>query len=217
MRNDLPFAHLGILILLLLISLNLLILDIKNFYPGIFSASELNLISRPQTQPPAPSGFQPLSSSCPAGCLNLISAATASSRFGSAQSPAPPDKNITLLPKEYIIPLGSGSTSKSDWENLISTETVINPAVYGSILEAYLIISLKNPTKNGQVEARLYNVTDNNVVYGSHVVMNGQTEQTITTQKFALPSASKLYRMQLKSTLGYDASLENSRLKILAN
>jgi len=213
MKQDLPFAHLGILILLFLISVNLLILDFKIFYPLSFLASEIDSKSPPAAVTPQNVPYYSLS--CPAGCLDIINQATADSRFGTPVSPAPLVQNVAPAQKEYIIPLGNGQTTKSDWENLISTETVINPQDYGNIKEAYLIASLKNPTRNGQVEARLYNVTDNYPIFGSHVVMNGPSEQTITSQGFALPTASKLYRIQLKSSLSFSVSLENCRLKII--
>lgn len=209
MKEDLPFAHLGILVLLLLISINLVILDFKLFYQGNFLSQNSQTESFPVIVPSP-------STQCPAACLDLISQSTASSNIGS---PFPSDTALPSIPsplKEYFIPLGTGTTSKNDWENLVSTETVINPAVYGSIQETYLIVSLKNTTRNGQVEARLYNATDNYPIYGSHVIMTDKSEQTITSQKFALPLTSKLFRIQLKSSLSFSVSLENARLKILA-
>jgi len=222
MKRDLPFAHLGILVLLLLIAINLLILDIKIFYPGNFLFSEFTTetqISKgdcPDSDRDCPRLNQN-PPECPLVCMDLINQATSSMKIMQGTVPELGTvPNQTKSEKEYFIPLGTGQTSKNDWDNLISTETVINPQVYGSFKEAYFIVSLKNPTQNGSVEARLYNVTDNNVVYGSHLVMNGLLEQTINSAKFALPTASKLYRVQLKSTLGYAVSLENARLKLIA-
>ena len=217
MKQDLPFAHFAILILLLLIAVNLLILDIKIFYPQNILLSETKTMPFPavsnEAQPPV---YKIDNSQCPVACLNLIGQATSGSNIGSPDQTAPIVSKQAAVAKEYFIPLGQGETSKNNWDDIIGTETVINPAVYGQIKETYFIASLKNPTKNGQVEVRLYNVTDNNVVYGSHVVMTNLTEQTITSEKFALPNSSKLLRAQLKSTLGYPVTLENARLKILA-
>lgn len=224
MKEDLPFAHLGILVLLLLISINLVILDFKLFYlpvrqagPPAGLSGRGNFLSQNTKSDSLPSIIPPtLSNQCPSACLDLISQSTTSSNIGS---PFPSDTALPSIPsplKEYFIPLGTGTTSKNDWENLVSTETVINPAVYGNIQETYLIVSLKNTTQNGQVEARLYNATDNYPIYGSHVIMTDKSEQTITSQKFALPANSKLFRIQLKSSLSFSVSLENARLKILA-
>lgn len=217
MRQDLPFAHLLILILLFFIAVNLFILDLKIFYPGSFFQSDYKAenLKVPES---LPVNYDSAQASCPTSCIDLIHTSTSSSNIGNSnlttveQSTSQPIKSA----KEYFIPLGSGETSKNDWDNLVSTETVINPAVYGQLKEAYFIVSLKNPTQNGATEIRLYNVTDNNVVFGSHLVMNGPLEQTFSSAAFALPTSSKLYRIQLKSTLSYPVSLSNARLKLLA-
>lgn len=227
MRQDLPFAHLLILILLFFIAVNLFILDLKIFYPSSFFQSEYkteNLKSRLSGTPQEagvpeslPVNFNSPQSSCPASCIDLINTSTSSSNFGNIKRPVSELGTVTAnTAKEYFIPLGSGETSKNDWDNLVSTETVINPSVYGQLKEAYFIVSLKNPTQNGAAEVRLQNVTDNNVVYGSHLVMNGPLEQTLSSGAFALPTASKLYRIQIKSTLSYPVTLSNARLKLLA-
>lgn len=233
MKEDLPFAHFSILVLLLFIAVNLLLLDVKVFYGK-------NPLQKflPQENPPV-STFEQKSdntqpsnlanSQCPLGCLDLINLATlagnltSEEKIGAPQNltPSPPNTSTqtssnSSVAKEYFIPLGSGQTSKSSWEDIVATETIINPATYGTFKEAYFTVSLQNPTQNGQVEAQLYNVTDNYPVYGSHLVMNGPKEQTLTSSKFSLPKEAKLYRVQLKSTLGYDAVLENARLKLLA-
>ena len=111
--------------------------------------------------------------------------------------------------------MGSGSTDKSDWQNITSTETLIDPANYGTIASAQLIVGLRNPTNNGAVETRLYNVTDGYVVWGSQVSLKDKTEQSITAGPFEFPKGPKLYRMQLRSTLQFLAYLDNARLKFI--
>jgi hypothetical protein len=112
--------------------------------------------------------------------------------------------------------LGSGSTDKTDWDNLTATETIIDPGNYGTIKEAYFIVSLKNPTQNGQTDVQLYNVTDKHPVWGSHVVMNGPQSQTINSNSIQLDKGAKLYRVQLKSSLGYSVSVENAKIRIVS-
>ncbi|OGG06295.1 hypothetical protein A3D05_01295 [Candidatus Gottesmanbacteria bacterium RIFCSPHIGHO2_02_FULL_40_24] len=225
MKNDLPFAHLGILILLLLIAVNLLIIDLKLFYPGssvlfsdIKSDSKSNSIEDLIRN--SISGVP--SDSCPVSCLDLITQTASAAAIGSpdltsgqtAQS-APIAQTVQPKAKEYFIPLGQGQTSKNSWDDIIATETLIDPASYGTIKEAYFIVSMKNTTENGSAEAQLYNVTDGYPVYGSHIVMNSK-EQTLSSSSFALPQQAKLFRVRLKSTLSFPVSLDNARLKIIA-
>ena len=214
MEKDRTFVHLGILVLLLLISVNLIILDYKIFYPGNFLAQN-TLVEAPIIVTPGITDPSPLTAQCPLPCLDIIRESTTGSKIGSSTPVSTAIANTSLPLKEYFIPLGNGTTSKNDWDNIVTTETVIDPRLYGKIEEAFLLVTLKNPTQNGQVETRLYNVTDNYPIFGSHIVMSGKTEQTISSQKFALPGTSKLYRLQLKSTLSFPASLDNARLKLL--
>lgn len=207
-------THIVIIFLLTLITLNLFILDLKIFAPG--NAIQLSDITSIAT--PIPSitiNYQPLTNnlSCPATCLSAIQQATAAASQSSLQGD--PSQRASGQSREFYIPLGTGSTSKSDWDDLTATEIVIDPGNYGQIKEAYFIASLSNPTQNGQIEAQLYNVTDKHIAWGSHIIMNGPSAQTITSGKITLDIGNKLYRVELKSTLGFQASLENAKIRII--
>lgn len=217
-------SHLIIIFLLTLITLNLFILDLKVFSPA--SSIKLSDISTAITiQPtlyPSPTftpGETSANPSCPNSCLSLIQQATKSSSLtiGSPPQEIMPTSQTVRLPvsREFYIPLGNGSTTKSDWEDQTATETIIDPVNYGSIKEAYFIASLRNPTQNGQVEAQLFNVTDKHPAWGSHVIMNGPASQTITSGKITLDNGNKLYRVQLKSTLSCQVFLDNAKIRII--
>lgn len=206
------------------IVVNLFILDLK-----IFSGNAIAPLSSSVNNPTSTQSFKNLpvqtgvlpttnSLSCPSSCIELISDATKSGdRTGSfetaAYSQQPSAKPVS---REYFIPLGTGSTTKSDWEDIIGTETIINSQTYKTIKEVLLTYALRNPTQNGKVGVRLYNVTDKYVVYGSEAEMNGPASQTINTGSFAFPDGNKLYRIQMRSTLSYPAYLDNARLKIIS-
>ncbi len=193
-------THLVILGLLLMIVLNLFILDLKVFSPASVRLSDITTTIEPTAAniKTTPTNFLPTTTPSPT---------------------LPPIKTYTTAaqtPRETYIPLGTGSTSKSSWEDITATETVVDPANYGTIKEAYFIASLRNPTQNGSVEAQLYNVTDKHPVWGSHVILNGPKEQTITSSKITLDAGNKLYRVQLKSTLSYQAFLDNAKIRIIS-
>lgn len=217
-------THIVIISLLTLITLNLFILDLKIFSPSNnIKISDITSIATPIPSPtinPSTSlgtGNQQLTINnyqCPLSCLTLIQQATESSRTGSSFQPTTYNSQPTTI-REFYIPLGSGSTTKSDWDDITATETLIDPANYGRIKEAYFIASLRNPTQNGMVEAQLYNVTDKHIVWDSHVQMNGPVSQTITSNKITLDGGAKLYRVQLRSTLQFAALLENAKVRIV--
>ena len=211
--NDSRLPHFLIPSLIILIVVNLFIIDLR-FFSALspLTLSDTSTISTP-TKTAANEVY-----SCPSSCLSIIKEATQNipraGIAGTDQYKEIPLKTATN-PKEYYIPLGSGTTSKSDWDNITATETIINPTNYGTIKEAYFVVSFRNPTQNGQTEARLLNVTDNYPVWGSHMVMNGPLAQTINSDKIALPSGNKLYRVQLKSTMSYPVNLENAKIRII--
>lgn len=214
MGNNSSSTNLAIIFLLLLVAANLLILDLKLFgyQPPAVRISEIATVATP-TPNSTPDNL------CPQSCISLISEATSSS-VGSPPS-LYQETTISKTPpasqrKEYYIPLGTGNTTKADWDDIIASETIIDPTNYGNIKEAYFTASLRNPTQNGQVEAQLYNVTDKNPVWGSHVVMKDLKEQTIGSGEITLAKSAKLYRVQLKSTLSYQVFLDNAKIRILA-
>lgn len=212
-------SHIVIIFLLTLITLNLFLLDLKVFAPeNNIKISDITSVATPNPTPSTnPNAVLSQNLICPNSCISLIQqSASNASRTGATDQLPTTNYQPQTSTREYYIPLGTGSTAKSDWNDMTSTDTLIDPANYGTIKEAYFIASLGNPTQNGQVEAQLYNVTDKHLVWGSHVVMNGPASQTITSDKITLDKGAKLYRVQLKSTLQYAASLDNAKIRIIS-
>lgn len=211
-------SHPLILTLLALIALNLFLIDLKLFSPE----SSVKLSDMAITAPiiPPVANINSDTAICPASCTSLLYSelnakiATLSGMGSDIQG----TKSLILnkITRENFVPLGSGSTDKTDWDNLTASETIIDPGNYGNIREVYFIVSLKNPTQNGQVDAQLYNVTDKHPVWGSHVVMNGPLSQTINSSNISFDTGAKLYRVQLKSSLGYSVSVENAKIRIIS-
>lgn len=216
------YTHLVIIFLMLLVILNLFILDLYVFSnKPLVKISDINTTLFATVIPTNPPSDNPMNRVCPNSCLTLINDATKSSSALGGNENNQSQQIVQSLqiktPREYYIPLGSGSTTKNNFDNLTATETTIDPNNYGTIKEAYFIASLRNPTQNGQVETQIYNVTDNHPVWGSQVIMKGPVSQTITSDKITLAQGLKLYRVQLKSTLSFDAYLDNAKIRIIAD
>jgi hypothetical protein len=123
-------------------------------------------------------------------------------------------KKSTNQVKEFYIPLGNGTSSSSEWSDLIGVESYLAPSNYGKIKSMYFETSLKIPTGNGQIYARLKNVTDNIGLYESEVFRDGGAVGFVSSGSIPIPQTTKLYRVQIKSTLGSEALIENARIKI---
>lgn len=111
------------------------------------------------------------------------------------------------------IPLGAGgSWFNVEWQSLSEYEVSLNPDNYpgytGMSLEANF--RLVDPTGTGSV--RLYNVTDGSAVSGQ-LDTTSATFALQTTASFKLPSGTKTYRLQTKSSQR-DLSIQSARIRV---
>lgn len=125
---------------------------------------------------------------------------------GSAQS---------SYPKELYIPLGKGSVSNMNWVELGGVEAVIDMDRYPDVESVIFEASMRIPTANGKAYAKLYNVTEKHDAWFSEVWAEGSEGYRAESGKVILSPGRKLYRVKMKSTMGYEAILDLARLKIL--
>ena len=207
------YTHIVITLLLFVIAGNLLILDLK-----VFSQKTNSPLNNAISISPTSSPLSPIADnlSCPQSCLTLISQ--------TAKTPtSAPSINTTIITtsstepteRELYIPLGSGATAKSDWDDLTTTDTLIDTSKYGTIKEAYFNVILKNPSKTGDAQARLYNVTDKHPVWNSEVRMDSLSEKQLASPKISLDTGSKLYRVQATSGLSAQITIDNAKLRLI--
>lgn len=205
-------------ILAILVLANIIFLDIKVFKEGGREIAEI-LVSRPspildQTSSPSASVKEEEEVvSCPLSCLEKIDEATKSLALSTPKTVVQRAPQSSV--KEFYIPLGSGSISSTTWEEIQNAEAYFDPWDYGKIQSITFEASMRIPTANGRVYARLYNVNDKNGLIETEVWVEGSTGVRTQSSSFNLPSGKKLYRVQLKSTMGYEAVLDLARLKIV--
>ncbi|MCJ7792457.1 MAG: hypothetical protein MUP45_00545 [Candidatus Marinimicrobia bacterium] len=149
---------------------------------------------------------------CPEACWQAL-ATTAGQINQASSSSAPP--LISLTVKEVYIPLGTGSTKSQDWEAINGAEAVIDLANYPQIKSIIFEASIRIPTANGRVYAKLYNVTEQHDVWYSEVSSEGPVSQREESKEISLGSGRKLYRVMMKSTMSYEAILDSARIKII--
>ena len=196
-------------LLLFLIAINLIILDFKVFSPPP-KISDIAIFISPT---PATSDLSK---------KNYPQGSNSASIFPSPSSPpvSPNNSNSSNFltsntPAEYYIPLGGGTTSQNTYQDLTTTDTLIDTSGYGNITSAYFVAGLSNPTQNGFVQAQLYNVTDKHPVWNSTITLNNSASGTITSNPITLDSGPKLYRIQLLSSLQYPGTIENAKIRIV--
>ena len=117
--------------------------------------------------------------------------------------------------REFFIPLGSGSSTSNNWEDIPGASAYVDSSLYQTIEKVTFEASLYTPTGNQTANARLYNVTDSHPVWNSEVTIDGGTPQLKISGGIVLDSGSKLYQVQLKTQLGARTNLENARIHII--
>lgn len=113
--------------------------------------------------------------------------------------------------KEYFLPLGTGTTRQTTWADIASAVVTFNKADYPGLGKINWQATLTvNPPLNGIVAARLYNVTDGYVIEGSTMAtgQGGLREGVLqSSDNLNLPDGQKTYRVQMYSSVGYDATI----------
>lgn len=180
---------------LLLLTVNVVLLDLLVFF-------------RPNRQPETISVVAPTPLiECPGSCQTMIADKLETQKVPQVSIPP-------ASAKEYYVPLGSGTTRQTDYQELPSVEAYVDPLNYPSIKQAYFQVHLRNTTGNGTVFAKLYNVTEKHDVWLSEVsFVGGGTDLRET--KVTLDKGNKLYRVMIKATLPYDVYVDNARIRIV--
>ena len=116
---------------------------------------------------------------------------------------------------EYIWPLGKGgSTSALDWTSISTLTVTFNPSDYTGAKSFQLEAEIQQYQGNGTANARLYNSQNGTAVNGSDLSTSAENYTWISSDNFSLPGGEYPYILQLKSTTGYAASLNNFRIKV---
>lgn len=187
----------------LLLTVNVAMLDLMVFSGRSTRPSEMAATTVRVTVTPTPDG------TCSPSCEEKIDELSQKVDALTIGSPG-----VSSPAREYYITLGSGTTKSNSWQELAGVEAVVDTANYPAIKSVTFEVYLKIPTANGKVYAKLYNVTDKHDVWFSEVSSEGPT-LTKKEAAITLEQGVKTYRVMGLSTLKYDASIENARLRIV--
>lgn len=134
-------------------------------------------------------------------------------------------KTVTITPapvvaKDQVVylpiagPLSSTSTS---WYDLGGTEFYLDYGRdYGEEAYANWDASLSVANGNGTTYARLYDVTNKIAVNGSEVSVSSSSDLSqVSSGKLYFWQGRNLYRVQIKSLNGYEATFGGGRIKIV--
>lgn len=117
------------------------------------------------------------------------------------------------MPKKFYIPLASAELKSLNTWGDTGAEIYIDTADYPGGTFTWEA-SLRIPTGNGRMCARLLNVNDNVQIWGSEICSGGHEFQLVTSSPLTLWQGKKLYRVQFKTTMDYEAVMEGARIII---
>ncbi len=112
------------------------------------------------------------------------------------------------------IPLGaaSGPWGSQDWNTINDYEALINSDSYSGYSNMQLEVIFRLTEAAGTGSVRLFNATDNSSY--SQVDTTSTSFGLKTSGNFNLPSGTKTYKLQVKSTQGKDLFIQSVRIKI---
>lgn len=118
---------------------------------------------------------------------------------------------VTYLP----IGVSGASTSLTDFETVTAGQEIyLDPADFPGYKNMRLQAYIKVLSGNGKTLARLYNPTDGLAILDSEISTTNENFTLVESGTFRLPSGKKLYKIQLKSLTGYEASVQLARIKV---
>ena len=157
---------------------------------------------------------------CPASCLSQIREATASykpsSKTPTITSAPLPVNVVAPRVKEFFIAFGSGSNSSNDWQDVPGLQAYIDSNNYPHIKSVTFEASVHVPTGNETANVRLFNATDKHPVWSSEVLFNGGgSPQLLISKPITFDEGNKLYKVQMKTQLQFQAILDQARIHII--
>lgn len=136
-------------------------------------------------------------------------------RVSSLENATPVTTTTTTSKSTVYIPLGSGGGpwANTDWYSMLEYEVSLDPANYPGYTGMILEVTLRLVEAAGTGSVRLYNTTDGTAISGQ-LDTTSSTFSLKTSSSFKLPSGSKTYRLQVKSTANKDLYIQSARIKV---
>jgi len=128
-----------------------------------------------------------------------------------AVATAKPEKRIT-----YLNLNGASTIQSTDWTDIKSTDAWINlEGEYGAAAYVDWEAAIKTSSSGSKVFVRLYDATHNIAVNGSELESNSTVSVRVASGRLYFWRGQNIYRVQIKSLNGLDATFDGGRIKIV--
>lgn len=145
--------------------------------------------------------------------LNSIEASITDLKVQISSLGQTPTSATSSKPTMYI-PLGAGgSWGDKDWYSTAEYEISLDPGNYPGYKGMVLEVTFRLVEAAGTGSVRLFNTSDNTSV-SSQVDTTSTSFSLKTSPAFTLPSGSKTYKLQVKSSQGATLFIQSARIKV---
>jgi len=212
-------------ILTILFVANMVVLDINWLKLKRSENLSSGGITKPSTSDitPVPLAI-PISENCTADCNDFIdqkisqAIATISGKETVKETKVVEKTTTTSTsqPQVIYIPLGGGgSTTNKEWTDVGNAEVYFNIGDYSNVDRIYFEGFINVKHGNGKAFARLYDVTHGIGVQGSDIYTDSESFSLVESGSLSFWQGKNLYRIQIKSLNGYEASIDSGRIKVI--
>ncbi len=181
----------------------------------LYIDSILPFIQKPVTLPVVTSANPDI---CPQSCLTQIDKVTSAVRLSLPPAPTATPA-IASIPaagtKEFFISFGGGANMSDDWQDITGLTAIVDSTNYAQIKKVTFEASVHIPAANERAFVRLFNATDKHPVWFSEVSLEGGDTKLMVSPAITLDLGEKTYQVQMKTSLKYQAILDQARLHIV--
>lgn len=163
-------------------------------------------------------------SGCDRACVEEVIRELVPGMIEEGQTPAPtPTPTPTAVPtatptkaetRTETVDLSGGSASGGDWVRIGNSEKWLDTSLYGELVEVTWQGWLKVKDGNGIAYARLYDATNNRAVDGSQVSNSSGEKASFYSGSLSIWRGQNQYYIEVKSSTGYEVTVEGPKLKL---
>jgi len=102
-----------------------------------------------------------------------------------------------------------------DWQDITGLTAIVDSTNYAQIKKVTFEASVHIPAANERAFVRLFDATDKHPVWFSEVSLEGGDTKLMISPAITLDPGEKMYQVQMKTSLKYQAVLDQSRLHIV--
>lgn len=122
---------------------------------------------------------------------------------------------VSRVSQTRSIDLPGGTASGTDWTKIGNSEFWFDSSLYGTLVSATWQGWLEVQDGNGVGSVRLYDVTNKRAVDGSEVQINSSTKSSFYSKNLSIWRGQNQYRLEVKSSTGYQVTISGAQLKIV--